>query len=422
MSPAQLQPSGVDWHNLFLSSVTFLAFEHAFRSATEQGTREAFGDSLLGGYGNSLGNLHGWSDGDPFYVNYIGHPMQGSVTAFIWQHNDRAYRDVVFGKNSRYWKAKLRGAAFSYLYSVQFEIGPLSEASLGHIQATYPAQGFVDHVVTPAIGLGWTIAEDSLDRYVIRTIESHTDNVYVRALVRGLNPARSFANIFESRFPWDRDDRGSPRHPYSETLALSQMERDARKVEVHPPPGVARFEFAVSPNFRQYIGNNSQGSCAGGGGSAALRIAPDWQIVVDVNGCRLRGLKPNLTGDSLSYMTGPRWTPRMSSRWTPHVQMLVGGTKLTQEQTNPELRDELLTTAKPTDNLNKLHTKYTRHYETNGFALAGGIGVDYKLNNALAIQVASLDYTRSWTSDLNGVSYQKGVQFTTGVLLRMGTW
>ena len=79
------------------------------------------------------------------------------------------------------------------------------------------------------------------------------------------------------------------------------------------------------------------------------------------------------------------------------------GTKLTQERTNPELREEVLATAKPTDSLNELHTKYTQHYETNGFALAAGVGVEYKLNDALAIRVASLDYTRSWTSDLNGV-------------------
>ena len=72
--------------------------------------------------------------------------------------------------------------------------------------------------------------------------------------------------------------------------------------------------------------------------------------------------------------------------------------------------------------MNKLHTEYTQHYETNGFALAAGMGVDYKLNNALAIRVASLDYTRSWTSDLSGVSYQRAMQFTSGLVLRMGTW
>lgn len=422
ISPAPPPPRGVDWHHLLLSSGTFLVFSQAFRCATEQGTRDAFGDPFLGGYANSLGNMHGWADGDTFLVNYIGHPMEGSVTGFIWQHNDRAYRDVMFGKNTRYWKAKLRSAAFSYVFSVQFEIGPVSEASLGHIQAVYPAQGFVDHVVTPATGLGWTILEDVLDKYLIRTIEAHTPNSYLRALSRGLNPARSFANMFEGRYPWERDDRPSPFRPYPEGLALAQMKRDARKVEVHPPLGVAPFEFTLTPNFRQYIGSGSQGSCAGGGSSAALRMATDWQIVVDVNGCKLLGLAPNLTGDSLSYMAGPRWTPRISSRWIPHAHVLVGGTKLTQERTNPEQRKEVLAAAKPTDSLNELHTKYTRHYETNGFALAAGVGVEYKLNNALAVRVASFDYTRSWTSDLNGVSYKRGMQFTSGLVLRMGTW
>ena len=423
ISPPPLPQPGVDWHHLFLSSFSFLAFSHAFRCSTEQGTRDAFGDSFLGGYGASLGNLHGWADGDPFLVNYIGHPMEGSVAGFIWQHNDRAYRDVRFGRNARYWKAKLRGAAFSYLYSVQFEIGPLSEASLGHIQASHPQQGFVDHVVTPVIGLGWTIVEDSLDRQVIRRIEARTPNPYARALIRGLNPARSFANLFEGRLPWSRDDRPSPFSRYAEGQALlGEMERENSKIEVHPPPGVAPFEFTVAPNFRKYIGSGSQGSCLGGGASTALRIAPDWQIVVDVNGCKLRGLKPNLTGDSLSYMAGPRWTPTTSGRWTPRLQVLFGGTKMTEERTDPELRNELLAGAKPTDNMNDLHMKYTQQHETNGFAVAAGIGMDYKVNNALAIRVASLDYTRSWISDLSDVRYQKGMQFTTGVVLRMGTW
>jgi hypothetical protein len=243
-------PRGVDWPQLFVSSFNFLALQHAFRCLKEQGTRDGFGGSFVGGYGAALGNMHGWSDGDPFLVNYVGHPMEGAVAAFIWQHNDRAYSDVVFGKSARYWKGKLRGAAFSYVYSLQFEIGPLSEASLGNIQSSYPAQGFVDHIVTPVVGLGWTIAEDSLDKYVIRTIEGHTRNPYARALVRGLNPARSFANMLEGRFPWDRDDRPSPFRAYPEELAsAAEMVRDSKEVEVHPPPGVAPFELTATPKL-----------------------------------------------------------------------------------------------------------------------------------------------------------------------------
>jgi len=147
VSPTPKRETGIDWRHLAEGSLAFLTLEHAFRYATEYGTRDAFHTAFWPGYFDSVQNLHGWADGDPFLVNYIGHPMQGAVAGFMWQHNDRAYRDVVFGENSRYWKEKLRGAAFSYLYSVQFEIGPISEASIGHIQAQFPQQGFVDQVI-----------------------------------------------------------------------------------------------------------------------------------------------------------------------------------------------------------------------------------------------------------------------------------
>jgi hypothetical protein len=69
------------------------------------------------GWIQSAGNLHGWADGDKFYVNYVGHSMQGAVSGLIWAHNDRDYRMAGFGRNSYYWKSRLRAAAFTYLYS-----------------------------------------------------------------------------------------------------------------------------------------------------------------------------------------------------------------------------------------------------------------------------------------------------------------
>src|ERR1035438_9736327 len=286
--------TGIDWLHLAEGSFAFLTVEHVFRYATEWGTRDAFDTPFWPGYLASAGNLHGWADGDPFYVNYIGHPMQGAVAGFIWQHSDRAYRDVVFGENSRYWKEKLRGAAFSYLYSVQFEIGPISEASIGHVQAFFPQQGFVDHVITPTIGLGWTLAEDSLDRYVIRFMESRTNNPYVRLLVRGgLNPCGSFANVMNRELPWHRDDRPGVFKPYPEAAVMKGfMEQATASRVAHPLPGVAPFEFTVTPNYRAYVGGDAKGSCIGGGGTAAFRVAPEWQIVVDVNGCKLLALPP----------------------------------------------------------------------------------------------------------------------------------
>jgi hypothetical protein len=422
---ASAPPRGIDWVGLAGESMLFLAIENGFRCATEQGTRDGLSNSFFRGYLNSVGNLHGWSDGDPFYVNYVGHPMQGAVSGDIWTHNDRAYRDIEFGRNRKYWKGKLRGAAYSYLYSVLFEIGPVSEASIGNIQAYYPQQGFADHIVTPVIGLGWSISEDLLDQYLVRRIEARNSNAWIRLLARsGLNPARSMANVMAIEPPWHRDNRPGIRSydPEDKKLMAALKERNTAPFDVASPPGVASFEFAISPQFRTYFGDGHKGSCMGGGGSAAIRLAPQWQMVVDVSGCKLLGLEKNLSGNSLSYLAGARWTNRASARWRPHAELLVGGNKVTQERINPQLKQDLELIAEQAGGPTPPHSAYAQHWETNGFAIQAGSGVDVNLNSALSLRAVSFAYSHSWTNNLNGINYQTGVQVTSGLVLRMGTW
>jgi len=416
---------GVDWHHLFVQSFAFLSFEHAFRYATEEQTRQNLSGPFFQGYVNSVGSLHGWSDGDPFIVNYVGHPMQGAVSGYIWTHNDLAYRDIHFGQNRRYWKGKLRGAAFSYVYSVLFEIGPVSEASIGRIQAEYPQEGFVDHVVTPAIGLGWSITEDALDQYLIRLLEERSRNPWILLFVRsGLNPSRSMANVLAFKVPWHRDNRpGVLSNELQGSKLISTLrERNTVYQPVSPPPGVAPFDFNLTTKVKTYLGERPGDACVGGGGSAGIRMAAQWQFIVDVSGCKLVGLETNLSGDSLTYLAGVRWVPQSSNRWTPHAAVLVGGTKLTQELIYPELKKALEAAAKPSDDLNALHAAYSKHWETNGLTIQVGSGLDVRLNSALALRVAELEYSRSWTQDLNGHAYRNGLQFTGGLILHMGTW
>ena len=123
----------------------------------------------------------------------------------------------------------------------------------------------------------------------------------------------------------------------------------------------------------------------------SLRVATEWQVVVEVGGCKLLDLPTNLSGDSLSYMVGPRWTPVTSGRWNTHAQFLVGGTKLTQERLYPDERAAVMAEIAPKRLGNAQHSLYTQDWDTSGFALAVGGGVDYKINNALAFRVASLD-------------------------------
>ena len=109
--------SGVKWADLYRSSSAFLSLEHGLRLLTEPGTRSGLKGSRIRNYARSVANLHGWADGDPFYVNYVGHPMQGGVAGFLWTQNDLAYRRAEFGTDPMYWKARFRAAAFIWAYS-----------------------------------------------------------------------------------------------------------------------------------------------------------------------------------------------------------------------------------------------------------------------------------------------------------------
>jgi hypothetical protein len=408
---AALEPTSVQWGSVINQAFRFLVLENAFRYATEEGTRHP-GLPYFRGYLDAVGNLHGWADGDPFYVNYVGHPMQGAVAGYIWTLNDPRYRYVHFGKDRQYWKSRLRAGAFAWAYSEWTEIGPvMSEAAIGNIQAFPPQVGFVDHIVTPVVGVGWLIAEDAMDQYLVRYIEGKTQNRVLRAAVRGgANPARSLANVLSGRWPWDRPrDHGD--------MIVARQTTDSGP-EIERKPGVAPFEFTA--NAYAFVG--SSGSCAGGGATAAFRISSQWQAILDINGCKMDALEINLTGDSLTYMAGARWTPRASGRLVPYFQVLTGGNKVTQELKFPQREAYLVGLAKSTGSDPPDPSQYTQLSEHNGFAVAVGSGVDLNFNHALGLRLIGLEYLRSWTGGLPGFASPNGFQLKTGVVLRMGTW
>lgn len=364
----------------------------------------------------SVGNMHGWSDGDPFMVNYIGHPLQGSVASFIWVQNDaKKYRLAEFGKSRDYWKSRIRATAWSWAYSTQFELGPLSEASIGNVQNTWPQQGFVDHIITPSVGMGWTIAEDAIDKYVIQRFEDRYENTFARLMMRTwLNPGRTMANAMAFRAPWHRDTRDS-----IETYTRANYRPHVE--ESHDPVSdLAWFEFTTQPILQRF-GDNY---CVGGGGSGAFRLSPTWQLVVDVSGCTVYGLGANRSGDTLLYQVGPRWTPTASKRFSPYAEVLIGGHKLTQTTTDPALKAdwEKRRAQEESKGLPPPKPDFMDFQESNSLALKAATGVDVKLTNALALRLANLGYVRTWTSPINGVNYSNGLQFSSGIVLRMGTW
>jgi hypothetical protein len=200
---------GVKWGSLLSQSAFFLGIKQGYRLGTQPGTRDALKGEFFSDWFESVKSTRGWGDGDDFLTNYIGHPMEGSVAAYIFVHNDPNGRNQAFSWDYRYWNSRFKATAWTALYSTQFELGPISEASLGNVGYHGKSlSGFVDLVVTPIAGLGWQVGEDVLDKYLIVKIESWTSNPWILTLVRGfLNPTRSFANVIRLQVPWARDMR-----------------------------------------------------------------------------------------------------------------------------------------------------------------------------------------------------------------------
>jgi hypothetical protein len=204
---SDLQKTTFQWKSALVDASIFLVIEHGFRLQDSR-VRHGLRGHYFGDYVNSVKSIHGWGDGDPFMVNYVGHPTQGAVAGFIEIHNDPRYRSETIGASPQYWKSRLRAMAFSAVYSMEFEIGPVSEASLGNSQLKSRNVGVVDWVITPSLGTAWIVAEDLTDKYLIRRVERHTRSVVLMALARTfLNPSRGFSNVVGRRAPWHRDDR-----------------------------------------------------------------------------------------------------------------------------------------------------------------------------------------------------------------------
>jgi hypothetical protein len=191
------------------SSLKLLAIEHTFRVVFQEKTRRELRGNYFHDYVTSLRLPKTWEDGDPWLVNYVGHPIHGAAAGRGWllNHPDA---DVEIGLSKRYWVSRAHATAWAAVYSVQFEFGPLSEAAIGNIGLRAKDTGWVDHVVTPAGALALIVAEDAIDKYLIQFIERRVTNRAARAAIRiALNPSRSFASATNGRVPWSAEYRAS---------------------------------------------------------------------------------------------------------------------------------------------------------------------------------------------------------------------
>jgi hypothetical protein len=206
--PSELAPAPSTWKGAIADSLRLLVIEHTIRIAFQDKTRSELGGPFFRDYKRSLKFPKTWTDGDGWGVNYIGHPIHGAAAGFIWLDHEDGAHDPKLGFSTEIWTSRSRAFAWAATYSIQFEFGLLSEASIGNVGLRPGTTGWVDHVVTPAGALGFMVAEDVLDRYLMTRIESWTGNRVLLALSRmALNPSRTLSNAAQGRSPWFRAAR-----------------------------------------------------------------------------------------------------------------------------------------------------------------------------------------------------------------------
>ena len=233
-----LKPQLFQLRSALMQSFEYLMLEHAFRVADDPSLRYSLAHSRFfhDWFASYKGyNLKRWSDGDNFLVNGIGHPLQGAVASRIFLQNSPRGTAAI-GRDRAYWTSRLKGMAWAAAFEVQWKVGPLSETSLGNAggwlyvpgcgdkrsclnnhkysKASTNNTGLSDWIVTPVVGTGWAVLEDTLDKYVASKVALKHRILGGMILRTALEPSRSFAGLFMGRLPWQ--------WPKAETNGLKQ--------------------------------------------------------------------------------------------------------------------------------------------------------------------------------------------------------
>lgn len=194
-----------NWRGAVNQSLIFLGVQHGYAILGQEKTREALTGKFWKDYADSVKSLHGWDDGGRFFTNYLAHPMQGAFNGQIYVQNSPQARREQFSMTEKYWKTRMKAMLWTAAWSTQFEVGPISQASIGNV-GLKGKQTWEDIVVTPTVGTAWLVGEDFFDRFVVKNIERRTNNFYIRIFARMLfNPTRNFSNILRFKEPWYRD-------------------------------------------------------------------------------------------------------------------------------------------------------------------------------------------------------------------------
>ena len=208
-APSSLSSQDDDHADFRLGAATGQAFgftvvQHVVR-LRETKTRQELGGAFLRDWFKAVSHTgRDWHDGGKIFTNYVAHPQGGAVYANIYRQNDPRRRRLEVGEPG-YGGMVARAMVFAAVVSTQFEIGPVSEASIGNVGMHDPRKmAWVDLVITPVAGTVWMVGEDVIDQRLLRRMDG-THTILRNTLRIFLNPSRSGANLSRLKWPWFRD-------------------------------------------------------------------------------------------------------------------------------------------------------------------------------------------------------------------------
>lgn len=188
--------------------------EALFFVFTLQGLRFLDGDIRCGGvcgkfwdkWGSAFSNLDRWPDGDSPETNYLEHGwIEGATFISVYMQNN-AYckngEDKIKILSKQYLKTIGKATLFAGVWSTEFEIGPISESTIGPDR--YNKNGIVDYIITPVGGALTATGELIIYRKAtVPMLRSKYRVVRVLGKVSStLTPGRSFANLMRGKPPW----------------------------------------------------------------------------------------------------------------------------------------------------------------------------------------------------------------------------
>src|SRR5215218_2258958 len=116
--PSQLTPVASTWKGAIADSIRLLMIEHTTRIAFQSKTRRELGGPFFRDYIRAVKMPDTWEDGDSWGVNYVGHPIHGAASGFVWLDHEDGSHDPKLGFSKEYWASRGRATAWAAVYSI----------------------------------------------------------------------------------------------------------------------------------------------------------------------------------------------------------------------------------------------------------------------------------------------------------------